>query len=134
VMLDGAPGPVIEGLMQAIVAGMSPDHDAALAAAAGDRGDARQHPQGVVISRPQRLAGLGEQRGDVDPSEPWTGTQDRNVALLADLPRPAPCGRRPGGNELTQPPPGLSDLLIDEPQACHDGADMGGGGLNRAGG
>jgi len=35
-MLNGDPRPVIEGLMQAIVAGMSPDHDAALAAAAGD--------------------------------------------------------------------------------------------------
>src|SRR6266404_8273151 len=73
-------------------------------------------------------------RSDVDPSEPWTGTQDRNVALLADLPRRALCGSRDGVTEFIQPPLGLSDLLIDEPQACHDGADMGGGGLNRAGG
>src|SRR5262249_42105043 len=110
IMLNGDPCPVIDGFLQALVAGMSPDDDAALAAAAGDRGDAGQHPQGVVVSSPQRLCDLGEQRGDVDPSEPWTGTQDRNVALLAALPRRG----LDGGAELVQPPLSLFDLRIDE--------------------
>ena len=77
VVLNGDPGPMIERGLQARVAGMTLDHDATLAAALGDRSNARQRPQGVVISPLQRLAGLGEQRGDVDPSEPWIGTQDR---------------------------------------------------------
>src|SRR2546428_2802928 len=54
IMLNGDPRPVIEGLMQAIVAGMSPDHDAALAAAAGDRGGPPPTPPSRAISPPPR--------------------------------------------------------------------------------
>src|SRR5262249_50886615 len=89
IMLGSDASPMIDGGPQATVAGMASHHDAGLAAAAGYRGDARQDPQHVVISPAQRFAGLGKQRGDGDPSEPWTGTQDRNVALLAHLPRRA---------------------------------------------
>ena len=87
IMLNGDPCPMIGRGLQTRVAGMALDDDATLAAALGDRSHAQQRPQGVVISPPQGLAGLGEQRGDVDPSEPWIGTQDRDVALLAYLPR-----------------------------------------------
>src|SRR3989442_12344392 len=96
---------------------MPPHHDQALAAAAGPRSLTRQAPQRVIISSPQRLAGLGEQRGNGDPSEPWTGTQDRNVALLADLPRRDLRGGLDGGAELVQPASALLDLLIDQAQA-----------------
>src|SRR5215211_7930462 len=129
IMLDGHAGPMVDGVLQPRVAGMASHHDAALAAAAGYWGHARQYPQHVVISPPQRLAGLGEQRGDVDPSEPWTGTQDRDVALLADLPRRALRSGLDGGAELVQPALSFLDLLIDEPQTCCDGADMGGCGF-----
>jgi hypothetical protein len=74
VMLNGDPRPMIGRGLQARVAGMALDDDATLAAALGDRSNAKQRPQGVVISPPQGLAGLGEQRGDGDPSEPWRGT------------------------------------------------------------
>ena len=131
-MLNGGPRPMIEGVLQPVIAGMPPQHDAALAAAAGHRRHARQRPQHVIISSPQRLAGLAEQRGDVDPSEPWTGTQDRHVALLANLPRRGLRGGFDRGAEFVQPALGLFDLLIDQPQARSERADMGGRRLDRA--
>ena len=128
VVLNGDPRPMIGRGLQARVAGMTLDHHATLAAALGDRSNARQRPQGVVISPVQRLAGLGEQRGDVDPSEPWIGTQDRDVALLANLPRRGLGGGFDGGAKFVEPALGLFDLSIDEAQPRRDGADMGGGG------
>jgi hypothetical protein len=35
----------------------------------------------------QGLVGLGEQRGEVDPTDSRQGAQDRHVALLGTLPR-----------------------------------------------
>jgi hypothetical protein len=41
----------------------------------------------VVVSPAHRLGGLGEQRGEDDPSDSRQGSQDRHVALLGLLPR-----------------------------------------------
>src|SRR5215204_6974752 len=38
IMLDGYAAPMINGLLQPLIAGMAPHHDAGLAAAAGHRG------------------------------------------------------------------------------------------------
>src|SRR5438445_9251933 len=132
ILLRGHAGPVIERLRQAGVAGVPPQYDVTLAAAAGDGSGARQRAQDVVISPAQRLAGLGEQRGDVDPSEPWTGTQDLDVALLADLPRTVLRGSFDLATELVQPLPSLLDLLINQPHPGGDDADVGGRSLDAA--
>ena len=87
IMLDGNPAPMMYSVLQPLVAGMASQDDATLATAASDRCLTRQHAQYMVVSLPQRLAGLGQQRGDGDPPEPWHGSQDRYVALLANLPR-----------------------------------------------
>src|SRR5438552_18325406 len=86
----------------------------------------------MVVSPLQGLASLGEQRGDGDPSAPWTGTQDRNVALLADLARCLLRGGFDGLAELVDALLALLDLLVDQTQARDQGADMSGCGINRA--
>src|SRR6267154_5543386 len=86
-MLDSSTRPVMDGVLQPFVAGEAADHEALFAAAPGDRSGACQSPQGVVISSPQRLCGLGEQRGENDSADSWPGAKDRHVMLLTDLPR-----------------------------------------------
>src|SRR5580700_700609 len=81
--------PMIHRIGQPLVAGQPALHEAALAAAFGDRRLACQGTDGVVVSPAQGLAGLGEQRGADDPSNPWHGVQDRHVTLLDALPRHA---------------------------------------------
>jgi hypothetical protein len=49
--------------------------------------DAGQGSQSVIGSPAQGLAGLGEQRGEDDPSDARQGSQNRHVALLGLLPR-----------------------------------------------
>ena len=52
IMLSGDTRPTIDRILQPFIAGISPDHDVLLAAAASDRGDTLQSPQGMVISPP----------------------------------------------------------------------------------
>ena len=100
---DRAPFPVA-------VAGITPQDDAGLTAAPGHRGNPGQAAQRVIVSSAQGLPSLvglqptgltrGEQRGEVDPSEPWHRAQDHHVALLAMLPRLVPLGRNELATEL----------------------------------
>jgi hypothetical protein len=69
VVLDGDAGPVIDGAAQPHMASLSHADDAALAAALGYRSDAGQGSQSVIVSPAQGLGGLGEQRGEDDPSD-----------------------------------------------------------------
>ena len=55
--------PVIDGVLQSLVARISSNHEEELATALGYRSHTGQCAQGVIISAPQRLAGLGEQHG-----------------------------------------------------------------------
>jgi hypothetical protein len=119
---------MIDGIRQPFAAGMAPHHDASLAATPGHRRHPRQGAQGVVISSPQRLRSLGEQRGEVDPADSWAGAKDHHVALLAELPRLAP----KLATELVQLAMRLVNLLINQPKAGDEGTDMGTGGFNRA--
>src|SRR5215472_11267319 len=87
VMLEGDARPMIERVLQPLVTGIAADDEAGLAAAPGYWCHTGQAAQGVIVSAPQRLPGLGEQHGEDDPSEPGHGSQDRHVVLLAVLPR-----------------------------------------------
>ncbi len=91
-----------------------------------------QGPQGVVISSPQRLRGLGEQRGENDSADSWPGAKDRHVMLLTDLPQWILRRRFELGAEPVQSPVRLLDLLIDQVQARREVADMRAGGFCRA--
>src|SRR4051794_8369517 len=109
-MLDGAPSPMINRGLQPPIASIASQHNTALAAAARDRRLAGQDAQDLIVSLPQSLAGLGEQRGDGDSPEPWHGSQDRNVALLANLPRLCLRIGLDCGTKLVKPMLGLLDL------------------------
>jgi hypothetical protein len=73
---------VVESFAKATGAGLSHFDAARFSAAFGDRRDAAQSPQGVVISAPERLRSLREQRGEDSPSYSRQRVQDRRVALL----------------------------------------------------
>ena len=57
-MLHGGARPMVDGVAQADVSGLSHKSDFALARSLGDWRDARQASQGVVISPSQRIRGF----------------------------------------------------------------------------
>ena len=69
VMLNCHACPVIDRAAQPHVTGLAHDHDTAFATTPGYRRDAGQGPERVIVSPAQRLGGLGEQRGEDDPSD-----------------------------------------------------------------
>ena len=70
VVLDGDARPMIDGITQPNVRGIAPDDNVGLATPPGDRGDARQGPERLVIAASERPGRLGEQRGEIDPADP----------------------------------------------------------------
>ena len=64
--------------------------------------------------------------------QPWHGSQDCHVALLANLPRRGLCRCLDCCAELVQALLGLLDLLVDQPQASSEGADVSGSRRDRA--
>ena len=95
IVLHGDARPVVEGIGEAVVAGLAAHDDATLAGTLGDRRDPCQTSQGGIISPLQRLPGFGEQRGEDGPSHSRQGCEDRRVMLL--LPAPARFSWRPRG-------------------------------------
>ena len=76
---------MVDGVAQADVSGLSHKDDFALARSLGDRRDARQASQGVIVSPSQSIRGFREQRGEHNPSDARQGSQDCHVALLIEL-------------------------------------------------
>ena len=88
----------------------------------------------MIISPAQRLPDLGEQHGEDDPSEPGHGSQNHHVALLVSLPRLVLIGRDKLGAEFIQLAMRCFQLLINQPDADTQRADMGGRRLDHPGG
>jgi hypothetical protein len=124
--------PMIEGIAQAVLAGEAPDNEGMLAASAGDGSDAAERAQGIVVSGFERLGGLGEQRGEDDPSDPWQGKQDRRVTRLVRLPQCVVPGVGELAGQGVELDLCLAELTIDECDAADEAADMGAGGLGGA--
>src|ERR1700730_17603137 len=116
--------PMIERGREPLIAGITAHDDAGFAAAAGHRGPPGQAAQGMIISPAQRLADLAEQHGEDYPSEPRHGSQDHHVALLAALPRLVLLGRDELGAEFVQLAVRYFQLLIHQPDADGQRADM----------
>ena len=125
IVLDGDAHPVIDGAAQPHVAGLAHDDNAAFAAAPGHRGDPGQGPQSVIISPAQRLASLGEHRGEDDPSD---ARQDRRIVTSRCpglLPRRG-LSRAFGelGTESIEIAVRFLDLAVDQLEAGGDCPDM----------
>ena len=86
VVLNGDARPMVHGVGEPVVAGLSSDDDAALARPLGDGRDTCQTAQGGVISPLQGIEGFCKQRGEDDPSHSRQGCEDLHVMLLS-LPR-----------------------------------------------
>ena len=71
VVLHGDARPVVDGVAQADVRGLAHEHDAALAGSLGDGSHPRQTAKRSIISPLHGLEGLGQQRGEDNPSDPW---------------------------------------------------------------
>src|SRR5258708_17190656 len=134
VVLNGGPRPVIDSSPQTHVTGLAHNHDAALAAPLGHRRDTAQTAERVIISLTQGLPGLGEQRGEDDPSDSRQGPQDRHVALLLALPRLRFLGSGEVDAEGIEPPMRLLELTVHDLQPKRDHTDMSGCRLGRAAG
>src|SRR3954466_15089737 len=86
VVLHGHAGPMVDGVAQANVGGLAHEHDAALAGSLGDGSHPRQASKRLVVSPLQGLEGLGQQRSEDNPSDPWQRLEDRHIARLWPLP------------------------------------------------
>src|SRR3954454_19739071 len=90
VALDRDTAPVIDCVAQTLAAGLTHQHDAALAAAPGHRRHAGQRPQSLMVTRLQRPPGLDQQSGADDPPDPRQGAprSSRRSAVAAAPPPP----------------------------------------------
>ena len=70
IVLNGDTRPVVDGVGEAVVAGLSSDDDAALSGPLGDRRDSCETAQGGVVASLQGIRGFCEQRGEDGPSTP----------------------------------------------------------------
>ena len=83
VVLDGHPGPVVNGVAESLVYGVAADDDKAFARALGYRRHSAKSAQGVVVSPLQRLVCFCKQRGEDRPSYSGKRCEDGHVALPA---------------------------------------------------
>ncbi len=122
VMLHGDARPMVDRLLQPLVAGQAMQGDAGLAAAARHRSGAGPGAQNRVCSALQRLPSFGEQRGEVNPPDPRKGAQDRHVALLGFLNRLALRWLLEPGAKLIELVMGRLELLVRQADRLGDGA------------
>lgn len=138
ITLRGDARPVVYGVAKARVAGVSPDDHTALAGSLGNRRDAAQATQSSVVSSPECIPSLREQRGERDPSDTWQGVEDHGVTLLVALPRrrllAVSCrGLAERAEQAIELGPRLHELAVDQPDAIDQGPNVRRRGVGRAG-
>src|SRR5690349_15838870 len=82
IVLHGDARPMVDGVAQADVGGLAHEHDAALARSLGDGSHTRQASKRSIVSPLQGLDGLGQQRGEDNPSDSRQRSEDRHIARL----------------------------------------------------
>ena len=85
VVLNGDTSPVIDSVAQSSLDRLPHQDLTLLPGSLGNRRDARQASQSMIISSPQSIGSLCEQRGENDSSDARQGSQDRHVTLLPEL-------------------------------------------------
>ena len=116
VVLHGDARPMVHGVRETLLAGLSSDDDQALARALGDGCDSRQTAQRGVIAPLQGIEGFCQQCAEDDPSHSRQGCEDLHVMLLL-LPRLGLLGRDHSGGQQVELTMCILDLLIDEADA-----------------
>ena len=109
IVLNGDTGPMVDGVGEAVVAGLSSDDDAALSGPLGDRRDFCETAQGGVVASLQGIRGFCEQRGEDGPSHSRQGCEDLRVMLLF-LPWLGRLGWHEAGGQAVDPAMGVFDL------------------------
>src|SRR5262249_4441037 len=122
VMLRGDAGPMVDGLGEPRVAGITPDNGAALTGALGNRRGSCQTAQGGVVTSPQSIVGFCQQRGEDDPSHSRQGCEDLRVMLLV-LPRRGLLRWSEAGDQAVEPLVRLFDLTIHQADARNERGD-----------
>src|SRR6516165_1151095 len=120
--------PMVRGIGEPIIAGLSSDDNAAFARTLGNWRDSCQTAQGGVVASLQGIEGFCEQRGEDDPSHSWRGCEDLHVMLLF-LPRLGLFGGNEAGGQGIEPAMGFFELPVDEADARNERGDMGAGAL-----
>ena len=124
----GVGGPVVDGILQALVSGETTGDDAGLPRASSDRCDTTETSECLVVARAQGSVGLGEESREDDPADARKGCEDSSggwtldVAVVGSLElRGHGCGqaihRCVGGGELL----GDQAYLVDEDLDVRDG-------------
>ena len=123
VVLHGNPRPMVHGIGQALMAGLSSDHDQALAGPLGNWRDSGQTAQGGVITSLQGIEAFCKQRGENDPSHSRQGCEDLHVMLLF-LSRLGLSVQGNSGCQRVKAFVSLFDLCIEQPDARYQRCDV----------
>ncbi len=82
VVLHSNAGSMVHRVGETLMAGLSSDHNQALARPPGYGRDTRQAAQRGVVTSLQGIKAFCEQRGENDPSDARQGCQDLHIMLL----------------------------------------------------
>src|SRR5215470_9207183 len=88
VALNRDTRPVVDGVAQASIARVPPQHHTTLAAPSRHRRSPGQSAQSMIVSSLQSFRSFCKQRGKDDPADAWERIEDRHVTLFQLL---SPC-------------------------------------------
>src|SRR3546814_12668766 len=114
IALQGGQSPMIGDILEAAAGGQATHDELAFTGLSGDRGDAAQASQDVVISASPGIPCPCAQRGDGDPADSWRGRADGHVALIRLLPRLAALRGGQVSDPFVQSLPRLASLILPE--------------------
>src|SRR5512133_2351903 len=112
VVLSSDTGPVVDGVGEAGMTGMSSHDEAASSRSFCDGSDTCQTAQGEVISPLQGIGGFCKQRGEDDPPDSRQGSEDLRVTLFL-LPRLGLFGGAQPSGQRIELMMGLGELPVD---------------------
>ena len=114
---------MIDGVPQPHVCGMAHDDDVRFATALGNRRDAGQCPEPLIITSAEGPGSFGEQCGEVDPTNSGQGPEDCHVALVITFVQLQPCLAN-GDTEFIEPVLSISQLAIYNTQTDDQRSDV----------
>jgi hypothetical protein len=133
IVLNGDTRPVVDGVGEAVVAGLSSDDDAAPSGPLGHGRDSCQTAQRGVIASLQGIPGFCEQRGEDGPSHSGKDARISASCCFFCPGSASSAGVRRGG-QAVDPAMGVFDLTVEQADARDEQSDMGARGFDCSGG